>query len=93
MLPSSGSGYRLTLFVTGATARSASALTNVRAFCERELDNYRLEIVDLYRTPERARTDQVVAAPTLVRYDPPPARRIIGNMSDRHRMKQVIKVE
>lgn len=85
--------YAMTLFITGATVRSGRAVANVRAFCEHELGGeYDLEVVDLYRTPERARLDQVVAAPTLVRHEPKPARRLIGDMSDRGRLHAVIKV-
>lgn len=85
--------YGLTLFVTGATVRSARAVANVRHFCDHELAGlYDLEIVDLYDRPERARSEQVLAAPTLLRHRPPPTRRIIGDMSDGGRMKDVIKV-
>lgn len=85
--------YVMTLFVTGVTVRSGRAVANIRDFCERELGgDYELEVVDLYQTPERARSDQVVAAPTLVRHQPKPARRVIGDMSDRHRLQNVIVV-
>ena len=63
--------YTMTLFVTGATRLSLLAVANVRDFCETELaGNYELEVVDLYRTPERARSAQVIAAPTLDRNQP-----------------------
>ncbi len=85
--------YAMTLFVTGATIRSVQAIANVRAFCEKELsDNYRLEVVDLCDTPERARLDQILAAPTLVRHDPKPARRLIGDMSNQDRLNDMIKL-
>ena len=85
--------YRLTLFITGATVRSTRALANVRAFCDGELaGDYDLEVVDLYETPERARSDQVVAAPTLIRHDPKPLRRVIGDMTDRRRLNDIVKV-
>jgi circadian clock protein KaiB len=85
--------YAMTLFVTGATVRSGRAVANVRGFCEDELaGDYELEVVDLYRTPDRARLDEVVAAPTLIRREPKPARRVIGDMSDRRRLADAIKV-
>jgi circadian clock protein KaiB len=84
--------YRFSLFVTGATARSTRAVANVHAYCESELaGDYDLEVVDLYQAPERAKSDQVVAAPTLVRIEPKPERRIIGDMSDKRRLDGVIK--
>ena len=82
----------MTLFVTGASHLSLQAVSRVREFCEQELaGNYDLEVVDLYRAPERARKSQIVAAPTLVRDNPSPVRRIIGDMSDRARLQASIK--
>jgi len=43
---------------------------------------YELEIVDLLVHPKRARTDQILAIPTLVRTLPIPIARIIGDLSD-----------
>ncbi len=85
--------YTMTLFVTGATKLSLLAVANVRDFCENELEgNYDLEVVDLYRTPERAQSAQVIAAPTLERSEPRPLRRVIGDMSDRGKLRAAIKV-
>jgi len=83
----------MTLFVAGASRRSLRAVDYVREFCEQELkNNYDLEVVDLYRSPERASTAQIVAAPTLLRHQPGPPRRVIGDMSDRKRLSAAIKV-
>lgn len=83
----------MTLFITGATLRSTRAIANVRAFCTNELaNNVDLEVVDLCETPARAKDDQVIAAPTLVRYQPQPARRLIGDMSDQGRLRALMKV-
>ncbi len=85
--------YTMTLYVTGASRLSMMAVDRVRDFCEQELTGiYDLEVVDLYRAPERAKTAQVIAAPTLLREEPSPVRRVIGDMSDRARLKAAIKV-
>jgi circadian clock protein KaiB len=63
--------YTMTLFITGATRLSLLAVEKVQAFCDEELTGmYDLEVVDLYRSPERAASAQVVAAPTLIRQNP-----------------------
>jgi circadian clock protein KaiB len=78
-----GADVRLTLFVTGQTPRSQNAVVNLKQFCDRFLaDRYELEVVDLYRDPDRAREAQVVAAPTLVRHRPEPRRIAVGDLSD-----------
>ena len=85
--------YAMTLFVTGASRLSLQAVSRVREFCEEELSgNYDLEVVDLYRAPERAKQAQVIASPTLLRDKPAPARRVIGDMSDRGRLRAAIQV-
>jgi circadian clock protein KaiB len=79
--------YVLRLFVTGMTPRSTEAVAVLKEVCERLLEGrYELEVIDLYRHPERAASDEVIAAPTLVRQSPLPVRRLIGNLSDRDRV-------
>jgi circadian clock protein KaiB len=85
--------YTMTLFVTGVSRLSLQAVSRVREFCEEELTgHYDLEVVDLYRAPERAKEAQVIASPTLLRDYPAPVRRVIGDMSDRGRLRTAIKV-
>jgi circadian clock protein KaiB len=79
--------YVLRLYVTGMTSRSLRAIATVRAVCDRHLaGRHELEIVDVYQQPGRISDDQIVAIPTLVKYQPAPLRRIIGDMSNRQRL-------
>ena len=79
--------YVLRLYVTGTTPRSARAIQNIRAICEEKLQGcYDLEVVDIYQHPERAKPEQVVVTPTLVRNLPLPVRRLIGDLSDAERV-------
>jgi circadian clock protein KaiB len=79
--------YRLVLYVTGMTPRSTHAVAMVKALCEELLGGkYELGVVDMYQEPGRARDDQIVATPTLVKRSPAPPRRLIGDMSSRKRM-------
>ena len=74
--------FELRLYTTGVTPRSARAVANVRRLCETHLPGrYALEIVDILQEPGRLREDQVLAAPTLIKRLPLPARRFIGDMS------------
>jgi circadian clock protein KaiB len=79
--------YVLRLYVTGMTPRSARAIRNLQAICEEHLhDRYELEVIDIYQQPALTRGEQIVAAPTLIKRFPLPARRIIGDMSNRGRV-------
>lgn len=75
--------FVLRLYIAGQTPRSITALENLRKLCEDHLSGrYELEVIDLLLQPKRARTDQILAIPTLVRSLPTPMARIIGDLSD-----------
>ena len=79
--------WHLKLYVAGASPKSLKAFANLRALCEEHLaGRYDIEIVDLVKLPERARGDDIVAIPTLVRSLPAPMRKIIGDLSDTQRV-------
>ncbi len=79
--------YILKLYVTGLTSRSARAIENLQVLCEKHLvGRYELQIIDVYQQPGLARTEQVVAIPTLIKKLPLPLRRLIGDMSDEERV-------
>ena len=79
--------YILRLYITGMTKRSARAIDNLQTFCEKHLaGHYELQVIDVYQQPELARTEQIVAVPTLIKKLPLPLRRLIGDMSDEERV-------
>ena len=79
--------YSLRLFVTGTTPRSARAIRNIRAICEDHLQGrYDLEVIDMYQHPERIQPEQIVVIPTLVKEQPLPLRKMIGDLSDTERV-------
>jgi circadian clock protein KaiB len=79
--------YILRLYITGMTKRSARAIENLQTFCEKHLaGHYELQVIDVYQQPELARTEQIVAVPTLIKKLPLPLRRLIGDMSDEERV-------
>jgi len=81
-----GAKYVLRLYVTGMTPRSTLAIANVRKLCEKHLKgSYELKVIDIYRQPERAKDEQIIAIPTLIKKLPLPIRKIIGDMSDTER--------
>lgn len=81
--------YVLTLYVTGATARSIRAIGNIKAICERYLKGrYELVVVDIYRRPELVRRDQIVAVPTLIKKLPLPLRLLVGDLSSTEQVLQ-----
>ena len=79
--------YVLRLFVTGMTPRSTRAIRAVKALCKERLEGrFHLEIIDVYQQPQMIQGEQILATPTLVKYEPAPLRRIVGDMSDKYRL-------
>jgi len=82
-----GRYLELRLYVAGQSPRSLAALANWKKFCAEHLDGqYELQVIDLVKTPQLARNDQILAIPTLVRKLPVPIRKIIGDLSDSARV-------
>jgi len=85
--------YVLRLYVTDATPKSARAIVNARRILEEHLGGrYSLEILNIAEHVALAADDQIVAAPTLLRLEPRPVRRIIGDMSDAARVLKGLQV-
>lgn len=79
--------YVLVLFVTGSTLKSAQAISVIRSLCEKHLaGRYELEVVDIYQSPGRLAEDQILAAPTLLKKEPLPVQRLVGNLDNSERV-------
>jgi circadian clock protein KaiB len=74
--------YILRLYVTGSSARSLKAVYNLKKICEEHLPDYDLEVIDIYKNPDAAREEQIIAAPTLVKKLPMPLRKFVGDLSN-----------
>ncbi|MBU1317843.1 MAG: circadian clock KaiB family protein [candidate division Zixibacteria bacterium] len=75
--------YLLRLYVTGRTPGSLEAIKSIRNLCENHLGGrYEMAVIDAHEQPLLAETEKVVATPTLIRYLPPPERRVVGDLSD-----------
>ena len=86
--------WEFKLYVAGHTPRSVTAIANLKKLCEEYMpERYQIEIIDLIERPELARSDQVVAIPTLVRKLPGPIRRIIGDLSNTERVLVGLQVK
>lgn len=82
-LGNEGSRYVLRLFITGASANSIRAVSNLKRICETHIKGkYSLEIIDVYQQKSVAEAEQIIALPLLIKTLPLPGRRLIGDMSD-----------
>ncbi len=77
----------LKLYVTGKTANSQRAITNLRNIFGNELKGlYTLRVIDVLENPKLAEEDKILATPTLARILPAPVRKIIGDLSSKEKV-------
>ena len=86
--------YHLRLYVAGETPKSQLAFANLTAFCNENLaGRFEIEVVDLAANPELARSDDILAVPTLVRRLPKPLSKVIGDLSDTESILVGLRIE
>lgn len=79
--------WHLRLYVAGQSPKSLRAFVNLTELCEEHLPGrHEIEVIDLMEHPGLARSDDILAIPTLVRRLPAPLRKIIGDLSDTERV-------
>jgi len=80
--PKPGSQNRFLLYVGDETSNSMLAVANLTALCRRYLpDRHEIEIVNVFKEPDRALADRIFMTPMLIRVAPAPVRRIVGTLS------------
>lgn len=74
--------FQFLLYVADNTENSALAVANLKMLCQAHLANRcDIEIVDVFKEPQRALVDSVYMTPLLIRRAPGPVRRIVGTLS------------
>src|SRR5688572_7613201 len=77
------STFTFKLYIAGQNWKSDLAIKNLRSICAEKLgDNYELVVIDVIERPELAEKARILATPTLVKEQPPPMRRIVGDLSN-----------
>jgi circadian clock protein KaiB len=75
--------YVFHLYVAGTSPNSMRAIECVKRLCDELLDGRcDLDIIDLCQLPALAKSENVIAIPTLIRKFPLPIKKMIGDISD-----------
>lgn len=86
--------FKFRLYVAGDALNSAQAISNLAALCREHLEGrHEIEVVDVFREPNRALADGILLTPTLVKLGPPPIRRIVGTLSQTQPVLQALGLE
>ncbi|MFM8321367.1 MAG: circadian clock KaiB family protein [Chloroflexota bacterium] len=77
------SDWKFRLYIAGGAPHSERAIDNLQRLCqEYVVGPFEIELVDILQQPLRAFEDQVLVTPTLVRLQPGPKVRLMGDLSD-----------
>lgn len=86
-----GTAHSFRLYVAGEAVNSTQALVNLQALCRGHLaGRHHIEVIDVFREPERALADGIFMTPTLLRLAPAPLRKIVGTLSDTATLMQAL---
>ena len=86
--------FRFRLYVAGDALNSTQAIANLAALCRTHLpDRHDIEVVDVFREPQRALADGIFMTPTLVKLGPSPVRKIVGTLSQTQPVLQALGLE
>ena len=86
--------FRFRLYVAGDAHNSTQALANLKSMCTTYLPHrHHIEIVNVFREPDRALADGILMTPTLVKISPAPGQRIVGTLSQRQPLLSALGLE
>jgi circadian clock protein KaiB len=56
-------------------------LKYVAAIANKLGDQYEMEVIDVHQCPQIVQEEKILVTPTLIRYQPLPTKRIVGDLS------------
>jgi circadian clock protein KaiB len=69
-------------------------MANLTVLCKTYLSGrYEIEVIDVFRDPEKALADHVLMTPTLIKLSPSPVRRIIGTLNQTQQVLNALGLE
>ncbi len=86
--------YKFELYTAEGTANSSLAFGNLLALCKVHLaGRYEIEVIDVFRHPQRALAQSIRMTPTLVKRSPHPTRTIVGTLSQTERVLAALGID
>jgi circadian clock protein KaiB len=81
--PLQGNKMELQLYISGMSPKSMEAVENIKRLCDKFLhNNFKLEIIDIYKNPGIAAQEQIIFSPSLIKRLPLPKKILIGNFAN-----------
>ncbi len=75
--------YFFELYINDHTTISQVAIKNFnKIFLAKFKTQYTLEVIDVLENPLKAEEEKILVTPTLIKKNPPPVRRFVGDLSN-----------
>lgn len=81
---------QLSLYVADAHPPGPRAIRALRSLLDADEVEGTLEVIDIRETPERAEEARILAVPALIREEPSPSVRVIGDLTDESLVRRVL---
>jgi len=83
--------FKFRLYVAADTLNSTQAAANLNALCRTHFaGRHEIEVVDVFRDPQRALAEGIRMTPTLLKLAPAPVRTIVGTLSETQRVLETL---
>ena len=85
--------WMLRLYVAGETPRSTNAIQVLSELCAMHLPGrHEIEVIDARARPAIAVRDNIVALPCLLKLEPEPIKRLVGNLANPEHLRAALGI-
>jgi circadian clock protein KaiB len=86
--------WELTLYTFGQSPKSRNTLTALENICNEYIKGKcKIDVIDLQKTPQFAMEHQILAIPTIIRKNPKPIKKVIGDLSNLKQALIMLEIE
>ncbi|MFW6081148.1 MAG: circadian clock KaiB family protein [Desulfosalsimonas sp.] len=94
MEPDNTRNWRLCFYVSGDEEKTDSAVRVLRQICEENIaGKYEIKVIDITVNPQIAVSENIIATPCLIKKQPPPNKKIIGDLTDKAKLLRVLGIK
>lgn len=85
---------KLKLYVTGQSPNSKQTINNLKTLCETSFPgDYEMTVIDLLEHPRLIAEEKILVTPTLIKEEPHPVRRLVGDFSDTENVLSELRMD
>ena len=87
--------YHFKLYIIGSSVLAKKATKHLQTICKEYLQPSmcQVEVIDLLDDPSVAESESIIATPIVIRYQPEPQQRVIGDLSDHEKVAEALGIE